>query len=139
VGNRLPAKVAERLQDVGRILAGTNDNVGIQRGRDALATAVLMSGRDWRQGFSHAASTALYAARMGKIVDKGLRPDFNVAGLHSRGSLRVGQSNLKPVALKTADYDMCHEKCSDMYVGRGYRSDAPLLYHRCMSECGAFK
>jgi hypothetical protein len=29
----------------------------------------------------------------------------------------------------------CHEQCAEKYVGRGYGSDAPLLYRKCMREC----
>lgn len=31
--------------------------------------------------------------------------------------------------------DYCHEKCVDQTVGRGYGSDAPLRYRRCMRAC----
>lgn len=34
-------------------------------------------------------------------------------------------------------HQRCHEMCVELYVGRGYGSDAPLLYRRCVRECMA--
>lgn len=34
-------------------------------------------------------------------------------------------------------HQQCHNECVDLYIGRGYGSDAPLLYRRCVRECMA--
>ena len=147
VGNGLGAKAAASLQAVAREMAGAGPKgaskaaVAAAGGHLAAALAGEREGR-WRYGLNYARDKAVYAAVNGFLS---LVPSFTQTNEAAIGLIIAERplpdgkrfSRSEPAAgVVSPIWAECHAHCVELTVGKGYDSDAPQRYQRCMRECG---
>ena len=75
VGPGLRDEGAGALQDVGRLVRGARDPLGLQAASERLAAAVEAGGAEWRHGLSYARDAAVYARVNGLVPAIGPRSE----------------------------------------------------------------